>query len=86
MQQAGLGHTVPVGHAVKEQPGRVVLPVFHKGHVVARLYAEHSEQLHLLAGDAAMSPVPVRQVFGERHWVVFMIQPLGVKVDLQGAE
>lgn len=77
--------TIPVGHAVKEEPGRIIFPVLHKGDIMACFYAEHSKQLHLLAGDEAVSPVPVGQIFGERHWVIFMIQPLGMKVDLSVA-
>ena len=75
--------TVPIGHAVEEEPGRVVFAILHEGHVVAGFDAQDREELHLLAGDAAVPPVPVRQVFGERHRVGLMIQPLGMKVDLK---
>lgn len=84
MWKKEIGHTIPVSHAVEEEPGRVIFPILHKGYIMARFYAEHSKQLHLLAGDAAVSPIPVRQIFGEWHWVIFMIQPLGMKVDLKG--
>lgn len=51
---------IAISHAVEEEPGRVVLAVLHKSNVMAGFYAEDSKQLHLLAGDAAMPPVPVR--------------------------
>lgn len=77
--------TISISHAVKEEPGRVILPVLHKSNIVARFYAENSKQLHLLTWDAAMSPVPVGQVFGKWYWMVSVIQPSGMKVNLSAA-
>lgn len=35
--------TISICHAVKEEPGRVILPVLHKSNIVARFYAENSK-------------------------------------------
>lgn len=39
----GLESTIPISHAVKEEPGRVVFPVLHKSDIVACFYAEDSK-------------------------------------------
>lgn len=42
---------MPVGHAVEEHPVLVPRAVFHEGHVVTGLDAEHCKQLQLLPWD-----------------------------------
>lgn len=75
--------TIPICHAVEEEPGGVVPAVLDEGHVVAGLDAQHREQLHLLRGDAAVPPVPVRQVLRKRQRIEFMTLSLGMKMNLQ---
>lgn len=75
--------TIPICHAVEEEPGGVVPAVLDKGHVVAGLDAQHCKQLHLLRGDAAVPPVPVWQILGKWQWVEFMTLSLGMKMNLQ---
>lgn len=35
--------TISIRHAVKEEPGRVILPILHKSNIVACFYAENSK-------------------------------------------
>lgn len=48
--------TITVSHAVKEEPGGICAAVLDEGHVVTGFDAQHSEQLHPLAGKTALPP------------------------------
>lgn len=44
--------TLSVRHAVEEDPVFLGWSVFDKGHIVARLNTEHSEQLQFVSGQS----------------------------------
>lgn len=48
--------SITVSHAVKEEPGGICAAVLDEGHVVTGFDAQHSEQLHPLAGKTALPP------------------------------
>lgn len=74
--------TIAVGHAVKEEPGGIRTAVLHEGHVVTRFDAQHGEQLHPLAGKAALPPHTVLQLLGDRQFTVPMGFPSRVEMNL----
>lgn len=74
--------TITVSHAVKEEPGGIRVAVLDKGHVVASFDAEHSEQLHPLAGKSALSACTVLQLLGHRQLTVPMGFPPRMEVNL----
>lgn len=78
--------TVTVSHAIEEEPGRVRAAVLDKGHIVTGFDAQHSEQLHPLAGKHALPPRTVLQLFGHGQLTVPMSFPPRVEMNLNQGE
>lgn len=47
--------SVSICHAVKEEPCRICISIFDKGHIVTGFNTKHSKELHPLSGEAALS-------------------------------
>lgn len=74
--------TITVSHAVEEEPGRIGAAVLDEGHIVTGFDAEHSKQLHPLAGKRALTSRTVLELLGDGQFAVSMGFPLRVKVNL----
>lgn len=74
--------TITVSHAVEEEPGGICSAVLDKGHIVTSFDAQHSEQLHPLAGKTALSPSTVLQLLGDGQLTMPMGFPPRVEVNL----
>lgn len=75
--------TLSVRHAVKEDPVFTVWSVFDEGHVVARLDAEHGEQLQFVPGQSVRYAA-TQVSFGDVQSSWLMGPTLRMRVYLQG--
>lgn len=73
--------TFSISHAVKEDPVTCVWSMFDKGHIVACLDAEHSEQLQAVSGER-VGDAAVDVAFGDIQGCRPMGETLRVRVHL----
>lgn len=85
-RQEAVTPTITVGHAVEEEPGGICVAVLDEGHVVTGFDAEHGEQLHPLAGEAALPPRAILQLLGDGQLAVPMGFSPRVEVNLNQCE
>lgn len=74
--------TITISHAVEEEPGRICAAVLDEGHIVTGFDAEHSKQLHPLAGKRALTSHTFLELLWDGQFAVSMGFPLGVEMNL----